>query len=86
MGDRRVARGIHRNDDQILNHVEDVDLLRAIAAGKVTVQPALRMDLRRLAREELILAGFGTGTTPTLLPRGQRILDAANGMLPRPVE
>ena len=86
MGERRSARGIHRTDDQILNHTEDVDLLRAVAAGQVTTQPALRMDLRRLARDELLLAGFGTGTTPILLPRGQRIVDVANGMLARPVE
>ena len=86
MGDRRTARGIHRTDDQILDHSEDVDLLRAVAAGQVTTQAALRMDLRRLARDDLLLAGFGAGTTPILLPRGQRILDAANGILPRPVE
>ena len=86
MGDRRGTRGIHRTDDQILNHTEDVDLLRAVAAGTVRTAPETRMDLRRLARDELVLAGFGTGTTPILLPRGQRILDAVNGMLPRPVE
>ena len=35
--------------------------------------------LRRLARDELILAGFGSGAVPTLLPRGQRLLEAARG-------
>lgn len=44
------------------------------------------MDLSRLARDDLLLAGFGAGTSTILLPRGQRIHDAANGMLPRSVE
>jgi len=34
--------------------------------------------LRRLAREDLCLAGFGLGTSPTLLPQATRILAAAH--------
>jgi len=45
-----------------------------------------RATLRRLAREDLCLAGFGLGTTPALLPRGTRILAAAHGELVLPAE
>ena len=86
MGDRRGNRGIHRTDEQILAHAEDIELLRAIAAGRLSTAPELRMSLRRLAREECILAGFRSGTTPLLLPRGQAILAAANGEVAGPLE
>ncbi|MHA3700743.1 hypothetical protein ACXR2U_01045 [Jatrophihabitans sp. YIM 134969] len=50
------------------------------------VEASNRMDLRRLAREDLCLAGFGIGVRATLLPRGQRIVAAAWGELPAPLE
>lgn len=87
MGERRAGRGTKpRSDEQILSHTEDVALLQAIADGQVTVQPSIRMDLRRLAREELLLAGFGIGTTPTLLPRGVRLVAVANGEIATPMD
>jgi hypothetical protein len=49
-------------------------LLHDIAAGKVVTSADLRSDLRRLAHEDLILAGFGIGHRPMLLPRGERLL------------
>jgi hypothetical protein len=84
MGERRTNRGVIRTDAQILDHDDDVQMLLAVAAGRVTVDATNRMHLRRLAREELLLAGFGTGTTATLLPRGQRVVEAARGEVPRP--
>lgn len=85
MGDRRSNRGIHRTDQQILDHAADVWLLSQIAAGRVRTDPQNRMDLRRLASDGLILAGFGTGSIASLLPRGHRIVAAARGeyTLPR---
>jgi hypothetical protein len=85
MGERRSNRGIHRTDQQILDHATDVWLLTEVAAGRVRTHPQNRMDLRRLASDGLILAGFGTGALAALLPRGQRIVAAARGeyTLPR---
>lgn len=79
MSERRASRGIKRTDQQILMHEDDVRLLGAVAAGRVQVGADNRMDLRRLAHDGLLLAGFGLGTVPTLLPRGARILAAARG-------
>ena len=87
MSECRSNRGLPpRSDRQILDHVDDVELLRAIGRGEVVVEPANRMVLRRLAREELCLAGFGTGVVVTLLPRGQRIVAAARGELAAPFD
>lgn len=87
MGQRRERRGLPpRTDRQVLAHVEDVYLLGEIAQGRVRVDPGVRMTLRRLAREDLCLAGFGIGTVVTLLPRGQRILAAARGEIASPLE
>lgn len=61
-------------------------MLRAIGRGQVVVEPANRMVLRRLAREELCLAGFGTGVSATLLPRGTRIVATARGELAFPFD
>lgn len=79
MSERRPNRGLARTDAQILAHDAAVWLLGQVAAGRVSVSPATRMDLRRLASDDLVLAGFGRGTVPTLLPRGARILAASRG-------
>ena len=86
MGERRSNRGIHRTDQQILDHPTDVWLLTEIAAGRVRTDPRNRMDLRRLASDGLVLAGFGTGSPASLLPRGQRIVAAARGEFTLPRE
>lgn len=57
-----------------------------IARGRVPVSTDNRMTLRRLSREDLCLAGFGFGTVPTLLPRGQRIVAAARGEIASPFD
>lgn len=79
MSERRSSRGIYRTDQQILAHELDVWLLTEIAAGRVRNEAHNRMDLRRLASDDLILAAFGADTTPTMLPRGARIVAAARG-------
>ena len=87
MSERRSSRGLPpRTDRQILGNVDDVELLGAIGRGQVVVEPANRMMLRRLAREDLCLAGFGTGVVATLLPRGQRIVATARGELASPFD
>jgi hypothetical protein len=80
MSERRRHRGILRTDEQILAHPADMHLLEMIARGQLTAAiPELRMDLARLAREDLVLAGFGSGSPVTLLPRGQRVVAVARG-------
>ena len=87
MGERRPSRGPRlRTDQEIVANLEDIALLQAAAAGQFTVQPQLRMRLRHLAREDLLLAGFGTGVRVTLLPRGQRIISAGRGEIAARVE
>jgi hypothetical protein len=63
-----------------------VYLLSEIAHGRLRVTAENRTTLRRLARDDLCLAGFGLGTTPALLPRATRILAAAHGELVLPAE
>lgn len=75
-----------RSDRQILAHVEDVYLLGETAHGRVRVDPIIRMTLRRRAREDLFLAGFGVDTVPTLLPCREGILAAARGEIPSPLD
>lgn len=79
MSGQRAFRGIHRTDQQILAHEGDLWLLGEIAARRIRMDAGNRMDLRRLAQDDLILAGFGRGTVPTLQSRGARILAAARG-------
>jgi len=86
MGERRANRFPPRTDRQILEHAEDVFLLSEIARGRVRVEAANRMTLRRLCREDLCVVGVGFGAVPTLLPRGNRILAAVRGELPAPLE
>ena len=87
MGERRASRGLPpRSDRRILDNADDVGLLEAIARGRVVVDATSRMQLRRLAREDLCLASFGAGVTATLLPRGRRIVAAARGELPDPLD
>jgi hypothetical protein len=82
MGDRRANRGPRaRSDREILSHGDDVYLLSEIAHGRLRVTAETRATLRRLAREDLCVAGFGLSRTPTLLPRETRILAAAHGEL-----
>lgn len=87
MGERRTNRGLPpRTDRQILENGDDVSMLEAIGRGLVAVEPENRMQLRRLAREDLCLAGFGRGVTVTLLHRGHRLLAAARGEVPAPFD
>lgn len=85
MGERR-RRVRDRTDEQILAHETDMFLLSRIESGQVRVTPELRFDLRRLSDEGCIVAGFGTGTTPMLLPRGARLLAAARGEFRLPTD
>lgn len=80
-------------DRELLERPEDLTLLRAIAAGRVirgehggetSVFSAhyfdgtlVRMELRRLAAQELI--NMPISGPPTLAPRGRRLLSTANG-------
>ena len=87
MSERRAHRNLPpRTDRQVLANTEDVYLLGEIASGRVSVDAGNRMVLRRLTREDLCLAGFGSGTVPTLLPRGERIVAAARGEIASPLE
>ncbi len=95
MGERRAHRGpAPRSDRQILAHPEDMALIALVAAGQVSRESGrvnapyvvnadpLRMDLRRLAREELVHAPIAG--PPTLQPRGARLLQVMRGELPQP--
>jgi hypothetical protein len=75
-----------RTDAQILAHSEDMDLLDLVRRQQIAFGPSTRMDLRRLARDELILVGFGAGARPTLLSRGERLLAAVRGDFTLPDE
>ena len=87
MSERRAHRELPpRTDRQVLANTEDVYLLSEIASGRVSVNRSNRMALRQLTREDLCLAGFGLGTVPTLLPRGERIVAAARGEIAAPLE
>ena len=79
MSERRPFRGIHRPDAQILARQSDMHLLGLVQRQAVNMRPAIRTDLRRLAQDDCILAGFGVGSRATLLPRGERLLAAASG-------
>jgi hypothetical protein len=68
----------------VLANAEDVYLLAEIGRGRVRVDASNRWALRHLSREDLCLAGFGVGTAPTLLPRGERIVAAAHGEITLP--
>lgn len=93
MSEHRASRQQRppRTDRQILDRAEDLYLLAAVERGQLTRasgspgtpwmlddHPVLE-DLRRLAREGLLLVGFAGTTPPTLLPRGMRLLRAARG-------
>jgi hypothetical protein len=87
VSDRRAQRGPERRSDaQILAHTDDMYLLDLVRLQQITLGATTRMDLRRLARDELILIGFGHGARPTLLPRGERLLAAARGEFAVPEE
>ena len=86
MGERRQFRGIHRTDAQILAHQSDMHLLGLVQRQAVSMHPAVRTDLRRLAQDDCILAGFGVGSRATLLPRGERLLAAARGEYALPAD
>src|SRR5947199_320444 len=58
MSERRAFRVGPRTDLQILDHAEDMAVLVAIAGGRYIRSPDDRLTLRRLAREDLLLAGF----------------------------
>ncbi|HEX2904417.1 MAG TPA: hypothetical protein VHO01_13270 [Jatrophihabitans sp.] len=68
-----------RTDQQILAHFGDMQLIEAAGRGDLSTTPELRPDLARLAREDVLLAGFGTGVAVVLLPRGSRLLATARG-------
>ena len=86
MSERRPFRGIQRTDAQILAHQSDMHLLSLVQRQAVSMHPAVRTDLRRLAQDDCILAGFGVGSRATLLPRGERLLAAARGEYALPAD
>jgi hypothetical protein len=86
MGERRSNRIQPRTDRAIVEHPEDAWMLVEVAAGRITMGPETRSSLRRLAREDVLLAGFGAGSVPLLLPRGQRLLAAIHGEVPMPTD
>jgi hypothetical protein len=95
MSSRREGRGLPpRSDVQVLANEYDMLLLEAVAAGAV-VRPSTSatapflledspVDLRRLAREDLVFAPISG--VPKLQARGARLLAIAHGELPPPLE
>jgi hypothetical protein len=94
MSKKRSNRvGRYRSDAEVLARVEDVELLRAVAAGRVVrgsdgldrgiAAPHLlngqpvRLSLRRLADEGLVVMTISG--SPVLDARGRRLLELANG-------
>ena len=96
MSERRSNRGLPpRTDQQILDHPSDMWVLACVAAGRVTRVSThlnsgylldgdpLTVDLKRLAREDLLWAPISS--PPTIAPRGARLLSMAWGELPAPM-
>jgi hypothetical protein len=95
MSSRREGRGLPpRSDLQVLANDYDMRLLAAVAAGAV-IRPSTSatapflledspVDLRRLAREDLLFAPISG--VPTLQARGARLLAIARGELPTPLD
>jgi hypothetical protein len=93
MSSRREGRGLPpRSDQQVLASDYDMFLLAAVAAGAV-IRPSASatalfvledspVDMRRLAREDLVFAPISGA--PTLQARGARLLAIARGELPTP--
>ena len=83
-------------DRELLGHNDEIDLLRAVAAGRVTRGSrtehisapylldgdSIRLNLAWLARQDLVTVPLGA--KPQLLPRGRRLLQIANGEIPLP--
>lgn len=97
MGDRRQGRGPwRRTDKELVTNDAVMLLLDAVAAGRVTRQGTranapfllgeVRVELRSLARDDLVYAPFGGAAPPALAPRGQRLLAAWRGELPLPLD
>jgi hypothetical protein len=95
MSSRREGRGLPpRGDGEILANEYDMQLLAAVEAGIVSrssTSVAARflldnvpIDLRRLAREDLVFAPISG--LPTLQARGARLLATARGELPTPFD
>lgn len=81
-----------RRDADVLATETDIALIRAVAAGRVVrgsnasrsvAAPHLlddqpvRLELRRLAREDLVFVPISG--PPVIAPRGRRLLEIANG-------
>lgn len=87
-----------RTDLEILARSDEVELLRAVQHGRVLRGPAggdtaimaghyldgdsIRLQLRWLVRDELIVMPISG--PPSLAPRGRRLLAIANGEIPAP--
>ena len=84
MSERRAHRGVYRTDRQILAHPGDMQLIEAAGRNELCTAAELRADLARLAREDVLLAGFGVGVAVVLLPRGVRLLAVLRGELALP--
>lgn len=95
MGSRREGRGLApRSDTEILANEHDMQLIAAVAAGAITrasthVNAAFLIDdvpvqLQRLAREDLLYAPISG--SPTLQPRGERLLAIGRGEPPSPAD
>jgi hypothetical protein len=97
VGPRREHRGAApRTDAELLADDHVMGLLEAVAAGRV-IRPSssatarflvdgMPVELRVLARQDLLYAPMGGAVPPTLAPRGQRLLAAWRGELPAPLE
>ena len=93
-----LVAGVCGTDLQILRHDGDMALVLAVARGEPTraggspgspwllAGESVRMDLRRLAREDVLTAPMGGHTPPALLPRGQRLLEMFRGEVATPYD
>ena len=95
MSSSQEARGpAPRSDGQILTHHRDMQLLAAVAAAAITrastvvnaafLLDGTRVELKRLAREELIYAPISG--MPSLQPRGRRLLAIMHGEIATPID
>ena len=94
----RSNKGPRVSDRDILARPDDIELLRAVANGTIRRGlggsetsifashyldgELVRMQLRRMAREDLIVMPISG--PPSLAPRGRRLLEYANGEVATP--
>jgi hypothetical protein len=86
MGQRRSNRIQARTDAQILAHEEDMALLVRVARGAYQRAEDDRLQLSRLNREDVVLAGYAPSSDVPLLPRARRLLAAYWGETAAPLD